>query len=539
MVSSDTNPSTVAPVSAVSLVKKFATVGGATLASRVLGFSREAMMAAVLGAGPVADAFYAAFRFPNLFRRLFAEGAFNAAFVPLFSKEIEANGPDGARRFSEEVFGILFSILLGLTILMELAMPLLVRTIIAPGFSDDRAALTTALSVIMFPYLMSMSLTAMMSGILNSLHKYFAAAIAPVFLNVILIGVLAYALYNGVDRRAAGHLMAWGVLAAGVVQLTIVTVAVRRNGIAIRLRRPRMTPAVWRLLALALPAAVTGGITQINLVIGQMIASSKPGAISVLQYADRVYQLPLGVVGIAVGVVLLPELARALKSGHMVEAANLQNRSVEFALFLTLPAAGALLVMSEAIVRVLYERGAFSVDTTHSVAAALAVFGLGLPAFVMIKAFTPGFFAREDTRTPMRFAAISVAVNVALALTLFPIIYEAGIATAEATAGWLNAMMLLFTLIRRGHWARDEGLIRRVPRLFVATAIMAVALHFGVEAMAPWLAPQASLLTQASALALLIAGAMIIYFGVAFGIGGADMGMIRRNIARGRKKPAE
>ncbi|HEX5498068.1 MAG TPA: lipid II flippase MurJ, partial [Thermomicrobiales bacterium] len=252
-----------------------------------------------------------------------------------------------------------------------------------------------------------------------------------------------------------------------------------------------------------------------------------------------VYQLPLGVVGIAVGVVLLPELARALKAGHMVEAANLQNRSVEFALFLTLPAAGALLVMSEPIVRVLYERGAFSVDTTHSVAAALAVFGLGLPAFVMIKAFTPGYFAREDTKTPMRFAAISVAVNVALALTLFPIIHEAGIATAEATAGWLNSMMLLVTLIRRGHWTRDDGLIRRVPRLFVTTAIMAAALHFGVKVMEPWLTPQSPLLTQATALALLIAGAMVIYFGVAFGIGGADIGMIRRNIERGRKKPSD
>jgi putative peptidoglycan lipid II flippase len=300
-----------------------------------------------------------------------------------------------------------------------------------------------------------------------------------------------------------------------------------------------MTPAVWRLLALALPAAVTGGITQINLVIGQMIASSRPGAISVLQYADRVYQLPLGVVGIAVGVVLLPELARALKSGHMVEAGNLQNRSVEFALFLTLPAAGALLVMSKDIVRVLYERGAFSVDTTHSVAAALAVFGLGLPAFVMIKAFTPGFFAREDTKTPMRFAAVSVVVNVALALTLFPIIHEAGIATAEATAGWLNAMLLLVTLIRRGHWARDEGLVRRVPRLVVAAGVMAAALWYGTQLMAPWLTPQSPLLTQASALALLIAFAMVIYFGIAFAIGGADFGMIRRNLERGRKKPAE
>lgn len=520
----------------MSLVRKFATVASGTMMSRLLGFSREALMAAVLGAGPIADAFYAAFRFPNLFRRLFAEGAFNAAFVPLFAREIEANGVDGARRFSEEVFGVLFTILLGLTIVMELAMPLLVRTIIAPGFSNDadKFDLTVRLAVIMFPYLMSMSLTAMMSGILNSLHRYFVAAIAPVFLNIILVAVLAHALLNGLGGLATGYNMAWGVLASGIVQLLLVMVAVRKAGIVIGLRAPRITPKVRRLLWLALPAAVTGGITQINLVIGQMIASGKPGAISVLQYADRVYQLPLGVVGIAVGVVLLPELARALRAGHMKDAANLQNRSVEFALFLTLPAAAALLVMSEEIVRVLYERGEFSVATTHTVASALAIFGLGLPAFVMIKAFTPGFFAREDTRTPMIFAGISVAVNVTLALTLFPRMAEAGIATAEAAAGWVNALLLLGTLVWRGHWGRDVALLTRIPRLAIAAAVMAGAIHLALGRMQDYLTPSASLPIQAGALSIIIIGAMVVYFGAAFAIGGASLGMIGRNLRRGR-----
>ncbi|HET7412014.1 MAG TPA: murein biosynthesis integral membrane protein MurJ, partial [Pararhizobium sp.] len=485
-------------------------------------------------------AFYAAFRFPNLFRRLFAEGAFNAAFVPLFAKEIEAGGIDGAKRFSEEVFGVLFTVLLGLTIVMELVMPVLVETIIAPGFDDPhKFQLTVRLAVIMFPYLMCMSLTAMMSGILNSLHRYFAAAIAPVFLNIILIGVLGSALVQGAGALQTAHAMAFGVLAAGLLQLFIVAVAVRHAGVTIGFRLPRMTPNVRRLLALALPAAATGGITQINLVIGQMIASSKPGAISILQYADRVYQLPLGVVGIAVGVVLLPELARALKAGHMRDAGNLQNRSLEFALFLTLPAAGALLVMAPEIVRVLYERGAFSPQTTRSVGAALAVFGLGLPAFVMIKAFTPGFFAREDTRTPMIFAGISVAVNVTLALTLFPRIAEVGIAAAEATAGWINATLLLTTLIRRGHWTRDAALLRRLPRLALSTVVMAVALKFAVGYADPFLRPQSSILVQVPALACLIVGAMIVYFGLAFAIGGADMGMIRRNLNRDRRRQAE
>jgi putative peptidoglycan lipid II flippase len=520
----------------MSLVKKFATVASGTLMSRILGFSREMLMAAALGTGPIADAFNAAFQFPNTFRRLFAEGAFNAAFVPLFAKEIEAEGMDGAKRFSEEVFGVLFTVLIAMTIVMELSMPLLVSTIIAPGFVDNpqKFELTEALATIMFPYLVCMSLGAMMAGMLNSLRRYFAAAIAPVFLNVILIGVLGYAWYAGYDGLTVGYALAWGVLAAGLVQLAIVWVAVRHAGISIGFRRPRFTPNVNRLLVLAFPAAITGGITQINQLIGTAIASGKESAVSSLAYADRVYQLPLGVVGIAVAIVLLPELARALKSGNLKEAANLQNRSVEFTLFLTLPAAAALLVMSEPIVRVLYERGAFAAgNSTPTVSAILAIFGLGLPAFVLIKAFTPGYFAREDTRTPMIFAAVSVLVNISIALTLFPDLGAPGIAIASAIAGWVNALLLLGFLVRRGHWGSDIPLLTRIPRLVLAAAIMAVAAYFGADWLSPYLAPESPLLVQATALAVLICGAAIIYFAVSFGIGGADIRMIRRSMKRG------
>ncbi|AMS39487.1 MULTISPECIES: murein biosynthesis integral membrane protein MurJ [Aminobacter] len=525
----------------MSLIKKFATVASGTLMSRVLGFAREMLMAAALGTGPVADAFYAAFQFPNTFRRLFAEGAFNAAFVPLFAKEIEANGTEGAKRFSEEVFGVLFSALLVLTIAMELAMPLIVRFVVAPGFADnpEKYDLTVALATIMFPYLICMSLAAMMSGMLNSLRRYFAAAIAPVFLNIILVGVLANAWYRGHDGLTVGYALAWGVLAAGLVQLIIVWIAVRHAGISIGFRRPRLTPNVKRLLWLALPAAITGGITQINTLIGTAIASGQDSAVSSLNLADRVYQLPLGVVGVAVAIVLLPELSRALKAGNKVEAANLQNRSVEFTLFLTLPAAAALLVMSEPIVRVLYERGAFAAsNSTPVVASILAIFGLGLPAFVLIKAFTPGFFAREDTRTPMYFAAISVAVNISVALTLFPSWGAPGIAAASAIAGWVNAAMLLGTLVWRGQWDRDAALMKRIPRLVVASAIMAGGLWFATGEADQWLGSAAPVYTQAAALGVLVAAAMIIYFSVAFGIGGADARMIRRNIKRNRAKPA-
>ncbi len=518
----------------MSLVRKFATVGGATLGSRIFGFARETLMAAALGTGPMADVFYAAFRFPNLFRRLFAEGAFNAAFVPLFSKEIEANGVEGAKRFSEEVFGVLFSALLVITITMQLCMPLLVRFVIAPGFADDpeKTSLTIRMAIIMFPYLMCMSLTAMMSGMLNSLHHFFAAAIAPIFLNVVMIGVLFYALWNGADPLTTAWYLSWSVLVAGVLQLAVVYVGVLSAGISIRFRMPRMTPNVKRLLILAVPAAITGGITQINQIIGQAIASGKEGAIAALQYADRIYQLPLGVVGVAVGVVLLPELARALKAGHMKEAEGIQNRSLEFVLFLTLPAAGGLWVLSDAIIRVLYERGAFSAENTAVVASILAIYGLGLPGFVMIKALQPGFSAREDTKTPMRFTIVSVVINSTLAITLFPLVAERGIAAAEAAAGWVNTVLLFSTLLYRGHLKWEWALARRTVLLLVSTAVMCAALMFALGHMGHWLSPGTRLVQQVAALFALIGLAMIVYFATAFIIGGADLGMIRRNLKR-------
>lgn len=520
----------------MSLIKQFATVASGTLMSRLFGFVREMLMAAAVGTGPVADAFNAAFRFPNTFRRLFAEGAFNSAFVPLFAKQIEEDGIESARRFSEEVFGVLFSVLLIITIVMELSMPFLVHYVIAPGFSDDAMKFnaTVRFAVIMFPYLACMSLAAMMGGMLNSLHRYFAAAIAPVFLNIILIGVLFYAFLYKLDPWHVGIYLSWGVMAAGVVQLIIVWIAVANAGMKIGFRLPRFTNNVRRLLWLALPAAITGGITQINLLINTNIASSESGAVSSLVYADRLYQLPLGVVGIAVATVLLPELSRALRSGNQKEADNLQNRSVEFTLLLTLPAAAAFLVMSEPIVRLLFERGHFSANSTTIVAGILGIYGLGLPAFVLIKAFIPGFFAREDTKTPMIFAGISVAVNVTLALTLFPILSARGIAIAEITAGWINAILLFFTLVKRRQWARDFLLIKRIPRILLATIIMAIALHYAVLWLAFPLSSKAPLSYRAFSVSGLIIGAVILYFALAFLFGATSVSFIKRGLLRKR-----
>lgn len=521
----------------MSLVKKFATVGGSTLVSRFFGFARETLMATALGTGPMADAFYAAFVFPNLFRRLFAEGAFNAAFVPLFAREIEAGGKDAAKRFAEEVFGVLFTVLMLLTIMMELAMPLIVQYVIAPGYVGDKYAATYQMALIMFPYLMCMSLTAMLSGMLNSLHHFFAAAIAPVFLNMMMIAALAYSIWFGTEARTTALYLSYAVLIAGILQMGVLYAGVRHAGMSLTFKRPRLTENVKRLLWLAFPAAVTGGITQINQLIGQNIASGKEGAVSALQYADRLYQLPLGVVGIAVGVVLLPELSRALRGGREVEANNIQNRSMEFVLFLTLPAAAAIWVLSDELIRVVFEHGAFTPAMTDNVASTLAIYGLGLPGFVMIKALTPGFFAREDTKTPMRFTMISVAVNCALALSLFPYFSERGIATAASVSGWLTVVLLFTTLLRRGHWIWDKALGWRIIRLLTAAAIMAGVVQVASTYVANFLTPTTPVLQQVPVLLGLIGVAMLVYFTSAFAIGGADFGMLRRSLKRGASKP--
>jgi putative peptidoglycan lipid II flippase len=463
----------------MSLIKKFASVGGSTLISRLFGFGRETLMASQLGTGPMADAFYTAFRLPNLFRRLFAEGAFNAAFVPLYAREIETNGVEGAKRFSEEVFGVLFSILLILTLVMELTMPWIVKYALVKGFetNSEKLAITVTLSMIMFPYLMCMSLTAMLSGMLNALNHFFAAAIAPVFLNFAMISALFWCIWFKKEPQTIAFFLSYAVLIAGFLQMLVVYIGVRKAGISLVFKRPRMTPNVKKLLILALPAAITGGVTQINQLFSQYIASSKEGAISALQLADRLYQLPLGIVGIAVGVVLLPELSRALRGGKNLEAASLQNRSIEFVLFLTLPAAAALFMISDEIIRLVYEHGRFTPVMTENVASTLAIYGLGLPGFVLIKALNPSFFAREDTKTPMRFTMIAIAVNCSLAFFLFPYFSERGIAFAEISSGWVSVMLLFFTLLKRGHFVADKALVGSILCIVVSTMLMSSALY--------------------------------------------------------------
>jgi putative peptidoglycan lipid II flippase len=517
------------------IYRAFATVGGLTMISRVFGFIRDIMVAGLLGSGAVADAFFVAFRFPNLFRRLFGEGAFNSAFVPLFAKKLEGEGREAARAFAAQAMSGLLMILLLLSAACMLAMPWLMY-VIAPGFADDPAKfdLAIVLSQIAFPYLACMSLVALLSGVLNSLGKFVESSAVSIVLNLTLIAAILIAMGLGYRNDAnAGHALAWGVFAAGLLQLLLLVWGARRNGMLPRLVRPVWNEDIRRLVVLGIPGVIAGGITQINILIGTVIATMQNGAVSQLYYADRIYELPLAIIGIAIGVVLLPEVSRALRAGDAPAVARAQNRSLEFAMLLTVPAAVALAVIATPIVRVLFERGAFQPSDTQATAAALSIFALGLPAFVLIKVFSPSYFAREDTRTPMRFAAISLTANTAGSIGLFFAFREAGlmphlgIAVATTLGGWLNALLLWRGLSANGYFALDAQSRRSLPRIVLAGLAMGGALVILADLLAPWLGPGSPLTASAPALGTLVVAGAALYFLVAAGLGIVTRAMLR------------
>jgi putative peptidoglycan lipid II flippase len=514
----------------MSLYRGFLTVGGLTAVSRVFGFLRDVLLAAVMGTGWVADAFFVSFRFPNLFRALFAEGAFNSAFVPLFAKRLRAEGNESARGFAEEALAILFLGVTATVIAAEIFMPSLVK-LIAPGFQEnpEKFRLAVLLTRITFPYLVCMSLVALTAGILNALGKFSAPAATPIVLNFVLIGVTLFAAASGFyDQPQAGIIQAWGVAIAGFAQLFYVAWAARGLGMDPGFRWPRLSPDMRRLLVLAVPGLITGGINQVNIFIGTMIASLQASAVSFLYYADRINQLPLGMVGIAIGVVLLPTLTRHLADGDEDAAMASQNRSLEFALLLTLPAAVALIVIPKPVIQVLFQRGSFAAADTVAVSAALSAFAFGLPAFVMTKVFLPGFFAREDTATPMWFAMASVAVNVCGSLALFFEIGHVGIAIATSLSGWTNALLLAATLIRRGHFRFDAAIRRRAPLIVLASILMGAALYGANLVLAPYFQEGNGALIQTAALAALVGTGALVYAAAAQITGAMRYSMIRR-----------
>jgi putative peptidoglycan lipid II flippase len=514
----------------MALIRYAATVGGLTMVSRVFGFVRDILIAALVGPGMIGDAFFVAFKLPNFFRRLFAEGAFNAGFVPIFSEVLEREGRDRARTFAEEALSVLLLTLFLFVSLLQIAMPWAMY-VFAPGFADqpDKFDLTIQLTRLTFPYLLFISLVSLMGGVLNALHRFAAVAATPILLNLCLIGAI---LVLAPVTPTPGHALAWGVSLAGIVQFLWLVRALGRQGIALRLLRPRLTPRVRELLVRMAPAVVGAGVVQINLVVDIILASLLPeGSVSFLFFADRVNQLPIGVVGVAVGTALLPMLSRQLAAGREADAFATQNRALELGLILALPAALALLVIAEPAVVVLFERGAFDAADSRATALVLMAYAVGLPAYVLVKVLTPPFFARKDTRTPVRIAMVALAANVVLNLLFIWLIgHAAGLALATALSAWLNTALLAATLRRREFLRLDDRLRRRLPRMVLAAVIMAGALWLGAGALAAPL--DGTELARIPALAVLIVGGMLAYAVAALVLGAVSLADLKALLRR-------
>lgn len=465
-----------------SLIGSVATVSSFTMMSRVLGFLRDMLMAALLGAGPLADAFLVAFKLPNFLRRLFAEGAFNAGFVPLFARTLEGDGKVAARDFAAQAQAVLVAALVPLVILAIVFMPFVIR-VMAPGFEvgSQRYEGAVSLARITFCYILFISLVALYSGILNSMNRFAVPAAAPIVLNICLIAGL---LLSYVWSVATAYALAWSLAAAGLGQLLLVALAARKLGMAPGFRLPRLSNQVKRLFALILPGVLGAGVAQISLFADVIFASFlQEGAVSYLYYADRVGQLPLGVVGVAVGTALLPLMSRQLRAGEIEGAAHSQNRGIELALLLTIPAAIGIAVLSLPIVTVLFQRGEFGETESLATSAALSAYALGLPAYVLIKVLAPGFFAREDTKTPVKIAIACLAANILFVLLLIGPFKHVGIALATVLSAWMNAGLLGIVLNRRGLFAMDDRLRYRLPRIVIAGFAMALIVWLTMPVM--------------------------------------------------------
>src|SRR6185312_16311493 len=500
----------------MALLRSVATVGGYTMVSRILGFAREGLTAAFLGAGPVADAFFVALRLPNMFRSLFAEGAFSAAFVPLFAGKVATEGRAAAQRFAEDALAVLLVALILFTIAGEIFAPSILD-VIAPGFRTDPEQFTLAVDLtrIMFPYLLFISLTALQGGVLNSVERFAATAFTPVLLNLFLIAAFLLV------RPLTGQVLAWAVAAAGFAQFLWLVVSCAQAGLPLSLPRPRLTPEVRKLLRIMLPGVFGAGVNQINLVVSTAMASLLPtGAVAYLNYADRLNQLPLAVVGIAVGTAILPPLSRQVRTGDNAGAEATQNRGVELALLLAFPAAIGLAIAAHPILAVLFQHGKFTAADTAATAPALAAYAAGLPAFVMVKVMTPGYFARHDTKTPVKIAALTMAVNVALTIGLGLLLAQTGIALALTTAGWVNALSLAAVLHRRGQFALDPRSRRSLPRILLAALGMGVVLGLLEHALRD--AFVAPLAVKLLALAALVGGGLLAFAALAVAFGALD-----------------
>jgi putative peptidoglycan lipid II flippase len=498
------------------MIERILTVGGFTLVSRITGFIRDILMAAVLGAGPIADAFLVAFRLPNHFRAIFAEGAFNAAFVPAYARIREQSGAEAARNFADRIFTLLTASQLIFLALALVFTPAVIR-VLAPGFENDpgRFTLAVELTRITFPYLLLMTLVTLYGGILNALNRFAAAAAAPILLNVTMLATLALAALF----PTAGHAAAWGVLIAGCLELLLVAGDTAWSDALAKFRRPRWDADLKKFFIALGPAVIGSAGVQLALFADTIIASFLPaGALSALYYADRLNQLPIGVIGIAVGTVLLPEMSRRIAAGDDAGARHAQDRAIELALVLSIPCVAGFLVVPDLIMRALFVRGAFTAADAAAAGATLAAYALGLVPFVLIRSATATFLARGDTATPLKAALIAAGVNIAFKLLLTPALAQVGLALATTIGAWINFGLVIFFAARRGRFALDRRLTRSMLKLLGVGLALALVLWFAkaplIGAFAAWprLGALAALAVLAGIGALVYSAALAILF---------------------------
>ncbi len=493
----------------MSFARSLFAVSSLTVLSRLAGFVRDTATAAILGAGPVADAFFVAQRLPNLFRSLFAEGAFNAAFVPLYTKEKHENNQEAAQQFAGEALAMLVIILIPFSVLAMLAMPWLILAL-APGFSDEpeKYHLTIALSRITFPYLLLISVAALQGSVLNANRKFAPAASAPILYNFTLVAMLLGTLWLSLDT---GYALAWAVTLAGIIQYFYLLYYCHRHGLPIPLCRPRLTPRIRLLFKQIGPGALGAGATQINIVVSTVLSSLLPtGTVSYLFYADRLNQLPMGVIGIAIATTLLPVLAQHVQEGNEAKVRHYYSRAIVVALSLGLPATVGLAVAPVPIIQTLFQHGAFGGADTLATAAALQAFAVGIPAFLLVKVFSANYFARHDTRTPVKMAVIALIANIVGSALLIQPLGHVGIALANGLASWVNALLLLHHMHRHKVVTLDDAARRQIPRLICCALAMA-GIIYGLQLSLAWFFETSDLRLNFCGLSLLMGGTLLGY----------------------------
>jgi putative peptidoglycan lipid II flippase len=518
----------------LNLYKAIGSIGGLTMVSRALGFVRDMIGSRLLGASHANDAFNLAFLLPNIFRRLFAEGAFSSGFVPLFSRRLASGGHEDAQAFSNEILSVFMPALLAVTLVFEIFMPGVILAVAGdyrnvPG----KYELAVELTRWTFPYLLFISLVALLSGILNSLTRFAIAAFAPALLNVALIAAL---LLPPADNNVVTvRYMAIAVLAGGIFQFALCWAAVRRAGVRLHFGRPRMTPAVRELVLLILPATAAAGVYQISqLFYAYFSAGLGEGALTKLSYADRLNQLPLSIIGTALGVAILPAISQAIAKGEDAEAADVQARAFDLSMLLTLPATLALAVAAVPIIGALFQGGEYSVEAATTTGNILAILVTGLPAYVLVKVLTPAFYARKDVKTPVIIAMAVLVGGILANFILIPVMGIYSLATVTSASAWLNFFLLLGFLLVRGHFRLPGWLVGRLLRQLFAALAMAAALYFLREALDDWFF--GSVTRRFLGLAALVGTGGAVYFSLAWVIGGMDKQAIRD--LRTRRRPA-